>query len=884
MARNIPIQSLNGGEIGREVMLRTSIDTYPNSAEIMENIWPEPAGPGHFRPGLKFCVELLGDRLTHGIPFVYDTTTYGILLSAEEIRIEQGGGVITRPAVTASIQDGVFSAALVGWTNISTGGGTAAGGTSGLLLASNGIATAGVRQAVMINQIGTTHGLRIVVSRGPVTLRLGSTAGGEEYLRTILRAGVHSIGVLPTSATLYVDFISTERAQRRVTSVAFEAAGDLALPTPWAESVIRSLRHDQKNDVIYFASGAGKRKRLERRSASSWSLVDTVDADGPFLDPNVDESYTLTPSVRTGNGTMTSSRSLFLVGHAGALFSLTHSGQFVTDSLAGSGQASDYTKVQGVGTGRAFTYTIAGTFSATVTLRRSIGNTTSWTDVLSFTAAAGPTSYTDGVTFDNQTVYYRLEIKTGGYTSGSASITLEYTGGSTTGVVRVTGITSTTLVDIEVIDTVGAITATAEWEEGAWSDARDWPKAVGLYDGRLWSGGYFDKFYGSVSDSYESHAIGDEAADAIVRTVAIGAARRILAFLTLARLVILTSTTASDIQPVKIGDGPVIVKSSAFDEPLTPTNLTVRESMAARGIYIDADGIQAMEMYYSVESQDYVQRSLMRLHKDLGRPGIVQIASSMRPFRRLMFVRSDGVLLTKLFDPAENTLGWARTITDGVVESIYVKPAPSEDEVMAIVRRTVGGQTKRYLEQFDPMHVTSAAAANRLDSYVRVSGVTSVISGLGHLEGKTVKVWIDGAAHPDKVVTGAQIALDWPSVADAVAGLSYTWRYKSTKPMMPAGAGTPLGQQGRTMRVQMILENSTRAIECGGDFERMDMLPDRDHDANLDSGPGLWSGITEAVNIPGDLTRDPRLCLRGQSPGPVTIAGFVMTGDMHERA
>lgn len=884
MARNIPITSMNGGEIGREVMLRTSLETYPNSAEIMENIWPEPAGPGHFRPGTKFCVEVPNSGITVGLPFVYDTITYGILLSASAIRIEQAGGIITRSAVTATVASGTFPVGLLDWNGISTGAGAAAGSASGLLLSSNGVDVAGVRQAVTINQIGTTHGLRIVVERGDVTLRLGSTAGGEEYLRTDLRTGTHSIGVTPTTGTLYIDLLSTNRSQRIVTSIAFEAAGDLVLPTPWAEGHLRGLRYDQKNDVVYFASGAGRRKRLERRSAASWSIADTVEADGPFLDPNIEESYTVTPSVRSGNGTLSSSRALFKAGHVGALFKMTHSGQFVTAALAGSGQSSDFVKVQGVGTSRGFKYTIAGTFSATVTLRRSIGNTTSWTDVQSFTAPVASTTFTDGSTFDNQTVYYKFEVKTGDYTSGTADVTIEYTGGSTAGIVRVTGYTSGTLVDMEVLDTLGAITATSEWEEGAWSDAQNWPKAVGLYDGRLWSGGYYDKFYGSKSDAYESHETGDTADAAIARTVSIGTARRILSFMTLARLVLLTSTTAADVQPAKIGDGPVIVKSSAFDEPLTPTNLTVRESMAARGIYIDADGHQAMEMYYSVEAQDYTQRSLMRLHKDLGRPGILQIATTMRPFRRIFFVRADGVLLTKLFDPAENTLGWSRVITDGAVESVYAKPAANEDELMVVVRRTIGGMTRRYLEQFDPMYLASAAAANRVDSYVRVSGAVDQITGLDHLEGKTVKIWLDGASHPDKVVTGGTVALDYTSVTGAVAGLNYDWRYMSTKPAMAAGAGSPIGQQGRPMNVCFVLENSMRSIEFGADFTTMDFLHDRDHDANLDSGPGLWSGTTEFLTVPGDLSRDPRLCLRGSSPAPITISGYVMTGDIHERA
>jgi hypothetical protein len=54
---------------------------------------------------------------------------------------------------------------------------------------------------------------------------------------------------------------------------------------------------------------------------------------------------------------------------------------------------------------RSFAITVDGTFTATVTLQRSIGAPGSWTDVESYTV---PTSkvYDDGL--DNQIIYYRL--------------------------------------------------------------------------------------------------------------------------------------------------------------------------------------------------------------------------------------------------------------------------------------------------------------------------------------------------------------------------------------------------------------------------------------------------------------------------------------------
>jgi hypothetical protein len=306
--------------------------------------------------------------------------------------------------------------------------------------------------------------------------------------------------------------------------------------------------------------------------------------------------------------------------------------------------------------------------------------------------------------------------------------------------------------------------------------------------------------------------------------------------------------------------------------------------MASRGIFIDRDGHQAMEIFYSVEAQDYEARTLMRLHRNLGRPSITEIATSRRPDRRLWFRRADGTLLCKLYDVPEAALGWSRIITDGEIESTYVKPATGEDEVMAIVKRTVGGVDYRYLEQLDPLYLASAADANRVDSYVRRTGSFSTITGLDHLEGKTVKVMVNGASHPDRTVSGGEITLAY-SVTDgtAVAGLGYTGRYQSTKLGLAARAGTPMGQLGRPVTIAFLLHNSSRAIEFGADFDTMDWMHDRGFDANYDAGPGLWTGTTEAVTMPGDHSRDPRVCLRVQSPVPATIQGYIISGDLQEK-
>lgn len=77
-------------------------------------------------------------------------------------------------------------------------------------------------------------------------------------------------------------------------------------------------------------------------------------------------------------------------------------------SAAAQNTFSDSIKIVG-----SFDISISGTFSATVTAQRSEDGTT-WRDVKSWTAPAEEVGYDPILTF------YRVGVKTGGYTSGTA--------------------------------------------------------------------------------------------------------------------------------------------------------------------------------------------------------------------------------------------------------------------------------------------------------------------------------------------------------------------------------------------------------------------------------------------------------------------------------
>jgi hypothetical protein len=234
--------------------------------------------------------------------------------------------------------------------------------------------------------------------------------------------------------------------------------------------------------VIFIACEGYQQRRLERRGSASWSLVEYSSLNGPFDIINT-TPITITPSALSGNITLTASDDLFSSEQVGGLYRLESSGQTVEADITAENTFTDEIRVTGVGSTRGFAIVRAGTWSATVTLQRSISEPGDWQDVETYTGN-GTKTFNDGL--DNQIVFYRIGVKAGDFTSGTVELSLSYSGGSAVGVARITDFTSSTVVGAEVLDAFGSTDATSIWYEGLWSDKNGFPSSVALFEGRLW--------------------------------------------------------------------------------------------------------------------------------------------------------------------------------------------------------------------------------------------------------------------------------------------------------------------------------------------------------------------------------------------------------------
>jgi hypothetical protein len=331
-------------------------------------------------------------------------------------------------------------------------------------------------------------------------------------------------------------------------------------------------------------------------------------------------------------------------------------------------------------------------------------------------------------------------------------------------------------------------------------------------------------------------------------------------------------------------------RSSSLDEAITPTNFNAKDNATfgvsnvepakidEAGVYIDRSTWRPYQVAPNESGTRYASKSLVRLHRNIGKPGIIQIAVQRQPDTRAYMVRSDGQCIVLLYDSQDNAIGWSRIITDGKIESCEVLPGVGGDKVYFIVARQILGVTRRSLEVIDTWTDENAADANPVDCYVRQNRTvaTDTITGLAHIEGREVVVWGDGASYGTHIVTGGQVQIS-KACFKLVAGLPYDGLYVSAGLHYGAQAGTAHTTQRRPMSVSFQLLNALPGgLEYGQSFAEMDRLQDRDLEFTYDAGPGMMSGVTDRKPMPGGHSRDPRIYLRASSlGGPVTVQGMV---------
>ncbi len=904
--------AFNRGLLSALGLARVDIARYRMAAKVMVNWMARVLGSMMLRPGWAYIGATTANAQARTIPFIFGATdTARLEVTQGATRVWVNDSLVTRVAVGTAVANGTFATNIASWTNSSEASATVTWqAASQVAFLGTGTTNAQLDQQVTVagGDIGKRHALRIVITRGPISLRIGTSQGDDSIINeTVLNTGTHSLAFTPTG-NFWIRFISSRKSSTLLASCTIEAAGILTLPTPWQAADLINLRWTQSADVVFVGCSGYAQRQFERRATDSWSIVDysqTVE-DGPFRPINT-TNVTITPSAVFGDITLTASKPFFKPGHVGTLFRLLSVGQVVSATLAAADTYSNPILVSGQKTQRAIQVVITGVWVGTLTLQYSLGTPGNWIDSGQTYTANTTTSYTDG--FDNQTIYYRIGFKPGNFTSGSANVTLGVNSGSITGIARITGYTSSTAVSASTITDMGNTTATTNWYEGAWSTQRGFPQVGALWQGRLWWFG--TSIFGSVSDAYNSYDDTVTGASApIIGQFDSGPVDNIYWAIGLQQLVAGNASAETSIRSTYLGDAISITNFNTMAGSTQGAANVDALKVDKSGIFVQVSGQRVFSLDLDVYTYSYNSQELTLLVPDFNAAGIIQLAIQNKPDRRLHCLRADGTVGVMVWDRAENVLCWLEVspAAGGVVEDISVLPGvnQSDDQVYYIVRRTVNGVTVRYHEKWAlEGDCTGLPVAKLADSFVVYTGAaTANLATIApHLAGQTVCVWgwntvtpyVDGngnkpgldlgtyVVQADGSVNGLTFNGAGYPVTNAVVGLPYTAQWESMKQAFAAALGTPLNQSKRIPQLGLLLQNThAQGVKMGSDFDHLDDLP-WDDLPRVSTADGA-AADTNAILIDYDhqmsafddiWSTDSRVCLQAASPRPCTVLAFV---------
>ena len=214
-----------------------------------------------------------------------------------------------------------------------------------------------------------------------------------------------------------------------------------------------------------------------------------------------------------------------------------------------------------------------------------------------------------------------------------------------------------------------------------------------------------------------------------------------------------------------------------------------------------------------------------------------------------------------------------------VVESAAsISGTLTEDEFYVIVKRTINGSTKRFVEVFANFDFDENDATDFkfLDSHLIYDGsATSTLSGLSHLEGQTVSVLADGSTHATKIVSSGSISLD-RSTTKAVVGLAYDSVLQTMRIEGGAAEGT---SQGKTKRISKVVLRlfETVGVKVGPTLAKLETVPFRTTSSDLSAPVNTLLAGDREIEFRDDYNSDGFIFIKQDQPLPLSVLAIYPT-------
>ena len=435
--------------------------------------------------------------------------------------------------------------------------------------------------------------------------------------------------------------------------------------------------------------------------------------------------------------------------------------------------------------------------------------------------------------------------------------------------------TSLSLVDANVAPD---LSKTPPVYDSVFAASGDYPAAVSYFEQRRGFAGTTNKpqniwMTKSGTEANMGYSLPIKDDDRIAFRVAAREANAIRHIVPLTQLLLLTADAewrVSSINSDAITPSTISVRPQSYVGASNVQPVIVNNSL----IYGASRGGHVRELGYNFQAGGFITGDLsLRAAHLFDELDILDMSFAKAPQPIVWFVSSSGKLLGLTYVPDQQVGAWHQHDTDGVFESVAVIADGGYDALYAVVRRTIGGNTKRYIERMHVRSFTDPADAFFVDSGLTYSGAAATtISGLNHLEGKTVSILADGAVHPQRVVTGGQITLD-QAASKVQVGLPITADLQTLPVAMQIDAAYGQGRMKNVNKVWLRVFKSS-GIFAGPALDDLVEYKQRTTEP-YGSPPGLKSAEVE-IMLPPSWGDSGQVFVRQSDPLPLTVVAMTI--------
>lgn len=520
------------------------------------------------------------------------------------------------------------------------------------------------------------------------------------------------------------------------------------IATPYDVLDIFDLKFTQSADVMTITHPDYAPRQLTRSSHTAWTLTTYARKNGPFQDVNSTSTKLITASATTGSVTLTASGSGFTPFTAAMVGTLIYIEDAHLEDVKpwASGQANVGVGVYRRSDGKVYISTTVPTTLGTKGYR---------------TAGDTPT-HDEGKAWDGD-----MSIEsTGQYAEG---VEWQYVH-SGFGIAQVTAYTDSTHITVTVLSTFPASVASSgsyKWAFDAWGGDQGYPSCVTYHQERqvfaatsAQPQAYWLTKTGSYIDFGTS--VPTEDTDAISKTVPGRQVNAIRHLLPIDDLMLMTS--GAEFKLMVNQDG-AITPSAATAKPQTYNGCSQLPPLIIvdTALYVQEKGNVVRDLAYTYEKDKYTGGDLTAFSSHLFQgKTLVDWAFAQVPYSVVWAVRDDGVLLGLTYMKEQQVIGWHRHDTEGLFESVCVISEEGRDVLYAIVKRTINGTTKRYVERMANRVFTDIRDSFFVDSGLSYDGRDQ--AGTLTLSGGSV--W-DNTEQITATLSGSSISLASTNVGDA---------------------------------------------------------------------------------------------------------------------